>query len=259
MRGLLNLGNTCFFNTAIQSLAHIPALSTHLFFNRLDTKCPITLEYQKVVKKLFLKGITDPVDPSDLLKEFRDRFPSFANQDQHDAQEVILNLIDVFETSVGKKMIQDLFNGEETQETIYPNGISKLKNTFTTMILDVTGPSRLEDLVKTREKAVGIKDYTDDTGKTHHVAAVCTKITRWPKVILFSFSMYAHKFPIEIPSEFQGRKLFACVIHKGIRQGGHYALMVMRHGKWFIKDDETVSEIETPTTFNGPFYLVLYR
>ena len=259
MRGLLNLGNTCFFNTAIQTLAHIPPLSKHFFFNTLDTTCPVTLEYQKVAKQLFLKEHTDPVDPSGLLKAFRDRFVQFANQDQHDAQEVILNLIDVFEASLGKEFIRDLFNGEEIQETIYPTGVSKVQNTFTTMLLDVSGPSRLEDLIRAKETPVGIKDYTDDTGKTHHVAAIQTRVTSWPRIVIFSFSMYDRKFPIEIPFEFQGRKLFACVIHKGIRHGGHYALMVLRHGKWFIKDDEIVSEIETPKNFNGPFYLVLYR
>lgn len=70
--------------------------------------------------------------------------------------------------------------------------------------------------------------------------------------------MYDYKFPIEIPNEFKGKKLFACVMHAGIQQGGHYALMVRRWDKWYLKDDETVNEI-TPNEFKGPFYMAWYR
>ena len=255
MRGLLNLGNTCFFNTAIQCLAHVPPLTKHLFETELTPDCKITLEYQKVVKKLFLKGIDDPVDPSDLLREFRIKFPSFNNQNQHDAQEVIFYLIDIFEKSIKT----DIFNGYETQEVVFPDGKKSQKTAFTTIFLDVNGPSRLEDLVKEREKWVGIKDYIDDSRKQHHVAAIATRVETWPRIVSFSFSMYNVKFPIEIPFHFLGRKLFACIIHHGIQQGGHYALMVLRDGKWFIKDDESVIEVPRPAEMKGAFYMVLYR
>ena len=98
MRGLWNLGNTCYFNTAVQCLAHVPPLTKHLFSIQPYTgSCEITREYQKIVRALFIKGETAPVSPSDLLGAFRNRFPQFASNEQHDAQEVILHLIDVFE------------------------------------------------------------------------------------------------------------------------------------------------------------------
>ena len=259
MRGLDNLGNTCFFNTAIQCLAHVPPLSKHLFFNEVEKDCAITKEYQKLVKKLFLKDVTEPADPTELLTAFRHRFPSFTKNRQHDAQEVILHLIDVFEESLGKEFVTGIFNGEDTQETIYSGGISTTKTPFAMMILDVNAPGRLEDLINLRQKYTGIQDYTDQTGKKHHVAAVRTMVTRWPMTIIFSFSMYSQKFPIEIPYEFQGRKLFALVVHKGASYYGHYNLIVKRHGKWYIKDDESVQEFETPEIMKGPFYMALYR
>lgn len=259
MRGLVNLGNTCYFNTAIQCLAHVPALSKHLFQADLDdVACPITKEYQRVVQQLFLKGHTAPVDPSQLLHEFRSKFPRFTHG-QQDAQEVILVMIDVFESALGKELVQEIFNGEDSQVTVYPGGRSTSKSPFTTLIFNVTEPCSLEDLIKEREEPVGIAGYTDDSGKTHNVAAIQTQVDRWPRVFGFTFSMYDHKFPIEIPLKFNGRHLFACVIHHGVQHGGHYALLVKRFDKWYMKDDESVSEITTPESFRAPWYQAWYR
>lgn len=260
MRGLHNLGNSCFFNTAVQALAHVPPLTKHFFAIDL-TACPcdVTKEYQKVVRQLFLKGQTDPVSPSDLLGAFRVRYPDFANMNQHDAQEVVLLLIDTFETSLGKEFVTDIFNGEDGQATEWTGGLSIVHNPFTAMILDVKEPCRLKDLIDERSEPISIENYIDDSGKTHATAVVRRVVTRWPKIICFSFSMYDYKFPIEIPLEFEGRKLFACVLHMGVRNGGHYALLVRRFDKWYIKDDESVREIPNIETLRGEFYMAFYR
>ena len=119
-------------------------------------------------------------------------------------------MIDVFEQSLGKEFVTGIFNGEDAQETIYPDGMSSRLSPFTTMILDVSEPGSLVDLLTDRSEHKAIEGYTDDRGKTHHCAAVRNVVRRWPKIIGFSFSMYDYKFPVEIPLEFEGRKLFAC-------------------------------------------------
>jgi ubiquitin C-terminal hydrolase len=260
MRGLWNLGNTCFFNTAVQCLAHVPPLTKHFFSVNLDQNpCDITREYQKVVRQLFIKDRQDPVSPSDLFGAFRVRFPSFADGHQHDAQEVILHLIDVFENSLGKELVQGLFNGTEAQETLWDGGMSTIRTPFTTLILDVSEPCRLEDLLTDRLEPIPVEDYTDHSGTTHRTAMIRKRIAEWPKFVSFSFSMYDYKFPIEIPLEFEGRKLFACILHKGHKNGGHYALLVRRFDKWYLKDDERVTEIPSISNMRGEFYLAFYR
>lgn len=259
MRGLVNLGNTCYFNTAVQCLAHVPPLSKFLFeADPYDGPCEVTREYQKVARQLFIKGLGDPVDPRALLEAFRTRFPAFAGGGQHDAQEVIVLLIDVFEKSIGDKFIKSIFNGQECQETVHPGGVSKKTTEFVTLILDPTEPTSLEALLEKRKKHVGIEGYVDDSGKRHHVAAVRTVVTQWPRVFGVTFSMYDRKFPIEIPQEIDGHKLFAAVLHHGIQWGGHYALVVRRYGKWYLKDDEAVTELAEPPKC-GPFYMAWYR
>lgn len=259
MRGLWNLGNTCYFNTAIQCLAHVPPLTKHFFDADLTAcSCDITKEYQKVVKQLFIKGKTDPVSPSDLFGAFRVKFPEFGDGRQHDAQEVVLILIDVFERSLGKEFVTDLFNGEEMQETTWNGGSSRVSSTFTTVFLDVNEPCRLHDLLEDRKTPISIEKYKDDKGR-EHTAHVHRHVTRWPKFTSFSFSMYEYKFPIEIPFEFEGLKLFACILHQGHRNGGHYALLVRRYDKWYIKDDGCVRELPGIQTLRGEFYQAWYR
>jgi ubiquitin C-terminal hydrolase len=260
MRGLWNLGNTCYFNTAIQCLAHVPPLTKHLFsLPPYEGPCDITREYQKIVREIFTKDKTGPVSPSDLLGAFRVRFPQFAGHQQHDAQEVILHMVDVFETSLGKELIQEIFNGEDSQETLWADGMSTLKTPFTTLILDVSEPCSLQDLLEDRLEDRPIEGYTDAHGKTYAIAAVRNRVTKWPRIVSFSFSMYDYKFPVQIPFEFEGRKLFACVLHQGAQSGGHYALLVRRFDKWFLKDDDSVREMPDIKTFKGEWYQAWYR
>ena len=259
MRGLYNLGNTCYFNTAIQCLAHVPPLTKHFFsLEPYPGPCAITREYQKVARALFTKGETDPVRPDDLLWAFKARFPQFSSGAQHDAQEVILHLVDVFEESLGKEVVQAIFNGEDAQETAWSEGTSIVKTPFTTLLLDVTEPCSLVDLLSDRQKERGLEGFVDDNGKRFDVATISNKVLKWPRIVSFSFSMYDYKFPIEIPFEFEGRKLFACVLHQGVQMGGHYALLVRRFDKWYIKDDEKVQEIDIKM-FKGEFYQAWYR
>lgn len=229
MRGLKNLGNTCYFNTAVQCLAHVPALAQHLFMNEYTGLCAITFEYQRVIKQLFLKGVTEPVDPTQLFMAFQKVFPDFKTNEQNDAQEVIINLIAVFERSLGADFIKTIFEGTEV--------IRGMKQPFTSMILPVTEPVDLQNLLTDRD------------------------VTKWPSVISFTFPMMDYKFPVTLPFNFMNRKLFAVVMHKGGRMdAGHYGLLVKVHDKWYIKEDENVHELPCQiAVMRGEFYMAFYR
>jgi len=258
MRGLVNLGNTCYFSTAVQCLAHVPPLSKYFFDNPYEGDCEITKEYRKVSMDLFRVHENGPVDPSGLVGAFRKKFPEFS-YGQHDAQEVVIILLDVFENSLGKDLIQGIFNGQDTQEVAWKTGKKSTNVPFTILILDVNCEDSLQNLVEKRQEPVSIENYIDDSGQTHECSALRNRVTQWPKVLGVSFSMYMNKFPVEIPLNFQGLRLFSCIIHSGVCQGGHYALLVRRYDKWYIKDDENVREVPTPTNLRGIFYMAWYR
>ena len=259
MRGLRNCGNTCYFNTAIQCLAHVPQLSNHLMKNKYKGECPVTREYQLLVRELFNKSESRAACPLPLIGAFRAKFLRFDNLNQHDSQEVILCLIDTFEETLGKEFIKNIFNGEETTETVYPGGKSVYRNDFVTMLFHLSGGTvDLMDLVKNKNNFQKISGYKDESGVEHAEAETRTTVTRWPEIISFTFGMYGQKTIIKIPQEFEGKRLFAAVVHSGGVNGGHYALAVKRHDVWYLKDDESILKLSEPP-MNGHFYMVWYR
>jgi ubiquitin C-terminal hydrolase len=257
MRGLPNLGATCYFNTAVQCLAHVPYLTNTLLKSPYEGECDLTREFSRVVYALWAED--GAPDPRGLLLAFRTRFPSF-DPGQHDAQEAFLCLVDALEKSLGKEFIKKIFTGRETQVTTWPGGESKRTEDFVTVVFSLTEPCEvtLESLMKSRGKPVEIQGYKDDSG-AEHVAHVTTRVTDWPQVATFTFACYnGHKPIILLPEEYEGRKLFAVVIHMGGPHGGHYAMAVRFKDDWYIKDDGSVTKMDSGPK-RGAFYMALYR
>ena len=257
MRGLPNIGATCYFNTAVQCLAHIPYLTNTLLRKPYEGHCVLTREFSRLVYDLWSED--GQPDPRPLLLAFRTRFPSF-DPGQHDAQEAFLCLVDALENSLGKEFIKKIFTGRETQVTEWSCGKSERTEDFVTVVFSFTEPCEvtLEGLMKAREKPVEISGYKDNSGKEHD-AYLVTKVTEWPQIATFTFACYTgHKPIIILPDEFEGRQLFAAVLHVGGPHGGHYALAVRFNGEWYIKDDGAVSKIDKAPR-RGAFYMALYR
>jgi hypothetical protein len=168
--------------------------------------------------------------------------------------------VDALENSLGKEFIKKIFTGREVQVTEWPSGKSERTEDFVTVVFSLTDPCEvtLEGLMKTRGKPVDISGYKSDDGSEHD-ARVTTKVMEWPQVATFTFACYSgHKPIIILPEEYEGRNLFAVVLHVGGPHGGHYALAVRYNDQWYIKDDGTVTKIEKAPS-RGPFYMALYR
>ena len=100
---MINLGNTCYFNSIIQCLIRVP----HFSGLKPATECEITDEFFAWVNH-------ERTDPTRLLELFRFRFEHFARNEQHDSQEVYMCLLYILEKSL-TNFITDLFYGKETQ------------------------------------------------------------------------------------------------------------------------------------------------
>lgn len=233
-KGIPNIGNTCYFNTAIQCLAHVPML-TNKFLNDgpYTGDCALTREYSLFIRQLWAH---QDLDPRALFTTFHTRFPQFTPGHQHDTHEAVLAIIDALEKSLGVEYMKTIFYGKEDQIVTYPGGTSTRPSEFSALFVE--SPHKLSNY----SKHIILSEYEDDAGKKYHAAALQTVIRATPHCLMVVFTQ---KCPVEqVPLKFEGAHLFGIVIHAGISQGGHYAAFLKHRGQWQLFDDDAVSPME---------------
>jgi uncharacterized UBP type Zn finger protein len=252
-RGLINSGNVCFFNSAVQALFHVPALARRFRDESYDGDCAITRHLCAVVVQLLDKSYASAVDPSELLDAFRARFPHFTEGDQHDSAEVVRLLVDVLENSLGKPFICGLFEGTGEQVVRFPDlsdrnyhmeSVKRCRFASTDLLVPEPGLT-LEELLKNTEEPEAISDYVDHDGARHSLAIKTTIVTRYPPVCIFTFGTNIAKLTVQLPDTWDGRKLSSVIMHQGRSQNsGHYLMAARVHGDWWIKNDSEVVKVD---------------
>ena len=120
MHGFKNIGNTCYFNSAIQCFLHIHDISSHIIHNKYEGNCLFTQIYEKIVHTYFSTQEVKVFTLEPLLREFVKLYPRFKIGEPHDAQDALLCIIDILEKEY--PIIKDILYGDRTQITISPVG-----------------------------------------------------------------------------------------------------------------------------------------
>ena len=109
LRGLVNLGNTCFAAACLQSLAHTPPLAEFVLRESLEESASargaseVAREFARVVRAIHksdaLTSSRDAHDPRAFVRALDARPPLdlFTDGDQHDSQEFLRFLLDALD------------------------------------------------------------------------------------------------------------------------------------------------------------------
>lgn len=235
MHGFQNNGNTCYFNSAVQCLLHVPGLSDRLL-RADDVTDPLTIAYRELGRLYFGEQRILKIDILPLLRLFRQKFPSFDSMWPQDAQEALFCLMDVMDPYV-----KDTVNGEREQHTVWPGGKKVHREPFSILMLHGENDKTVDELVRKSEEWHTLTDYVDDDGKTHHVATTRSGITRFPKVLFVSFDKKTRVTAGDVLEKYEVK---GSIIHVG----NHYMSIIRRGDAWILQDDTTLTQVDFPET-----------
>jgi ubiquitin C-terminal hydrolase len=255
MRGFLNLGNTCYFNTAIQCLLHIPVLSNYFLQIGYTGDCEFTQLYTKLVQFYWISQEKGLVHLGPLMTQFFKHFPRFENREPHDTQEAILCVIDILERSCPD--IKQWFYGKKTQETIWPGGKTQSQEDFGIHLVTSQGTDLAAMLTKSADWNV-IENFEDTEGRVHNVATTRMVFSKLPQVLMISFDRKSHIQVIEkILIDTYEYDLIASAVHLGVQCDGHYVSFVKHEDVWYYINDDVVNEATLPET--AGHYVLVYN
>lgn len=254
MKGLVNHGNTCYFNTSVQCLLNIPVFSNHFIRNPYKGNCTFTRIYSEFVHLYWTKG-HETLDSKPLLRAFQEKFPRFRDREQHDVQETIMCMLDIIERVVPE--IKPHFYGKKVQETIWPGGKSSNEEDFSIHLITSNGNDMGSMLSESTDWNI-LENFEDTSGKVHNVTTTRMIFSQLPKILMISFDQKSH-IKIINNIEIDGRtyNLIASAVHMGIQSDGHYVCFIKRRDKWFLLNDESVEEHELPMEA-GHYFMVYY-
>jgi ubiquitin C-terminal hydrolase len=253
MKGLINNGNTCYFNTAVQCLLYIPVLSNFFLRCPYDGACEFTKVYSDLVA-IYWKNGKELINVKPLLESFRKKFPRFKTNEQHDVQEAVLCIIDIIENA--RPDIKHWFYGKKIQETIWPDGKSSNEEDFSVHIITSSGNDMGDMLLKSTDWNT-LENFEDTDGKVHTIATTRMVFSKMPQILMISFDAKSNVKIIEnILIDKYEYTLISSAVHVGDQDDGHYVAFGKRKNTWFLLNDESTTEHTLPE--EAGYYFMVY-
>ncbi|CAN7104184.1 unnamed protein product [Brassica rapa subsp. narinosa] len=204
VRGLVNLGNTCFFNSVLQNLLSLDRLRDRLF--KEDQSCGGPLVSS--LKKLFTEATSEAglfnsvINPWDFFGSLCSKAPQFRGYQQHDSHELLRCLLDglsMEESSLRKKhdadesekptLVDYVFGGEvsSTISCLECGHSSKVYEPFLDLSLPV--PSKKQTLSQEKRSKLSpptkvLENVADSKDSSEPVSTMTFDNNQVPEIIV---------------------------------------------------------------------------
>jgi ubiquitin C-terminal hydrolase len=265
MKGLDNIGNTCYINASLQMLV----LNEQL--------CSLVIKYSKssqILKKIsdfileYHSTNTNPISPIEIKKIVEQKQEIFCGFGQQDSSEFIIYLLDIINEEIknadpNSKGIEPIFeikfNVKIKCKLRKCLEIYNKKEVNNFLLLDIYSNCKsLDDayrMFKSSDKLESDNKYFCEKCNDKRIASKRSEICNWPQYLFVWLKRYTQEEnyitkniqPIIINKEWRyGNVLQGAVIHSGGLNSGHYIYVGKQSdGKWYIFNDSTISEIKS--------------
>jgi ubiquitin C-terminal hydrolase len=244
MKGIINIGNSCYLNSAIQMLFNCQdfrKLCTNTHFNKIIN------DYDE----------TNVFNPTEIKHIVANKNKMFANNHQHDSYEFMIFLLDVYDIN---KDLYQLF-GIKTRINIkckLLNCLHESEHSETELFLQLPLTNDLSESYRlykgTEQLSINNNNgYKCDKCKKVSIARRKTITSFWPNnliIVLKRFNQTHNQCiskdnrKINIPLLWRhGYKLKGGIIHLGLYGGGHYVYFGEENNVWYLCNDSHVNII----------------
>lgn len=292
MVGLENQGATCYLNSLIQTLFHLPELCRNVY--DIDTSLDVgneggvVLELQHVFADLQLA--TKAANTEKLTKAFG--WTDSMVFIQHDVQEMLRELLDKVEARIllGDKentIIARLFSAKyETFVKCAGGFTSSRVEEFFDVSLDVLGFRTVVESFESyckEEELNGENQYdapTEHGGKQDAIKGV--RFCSFPPILHLHLKRFAYNYDLDKPYKIHDRfeftetldlnrfvvpgigseaaaavdytyKLHSVLVHSGNDQRGHYYVYICIHNQWYKFNDQLVTKVRRKEAMDDAF------
>jgi ubiquitin C-terminal hydrolase len=272
MKGIYNIGNSCYLNSALQML-----------FNSDDFKI--------ITKGTIIENIINNYynclnyyNPSEIKILVAKNNKLFNNTDQQDSYEFMIYLFDVLDKILSNNSLSNnnslnimsiLYNKFGIQTTFnikckMINCNKESNNISTELFLQLPITDDLSDSYrkyKMIERLENDNAYSCINCKMKTTARRNTITSKWPDNLIIVLKRFDHLMrkdnrKVNIPLNWRhGYKLKGGIIHLGNYGGGHYIYYGEENNNWFIANDTNISSISNIEDFmnnNGATSYMLY-